>query len=271
MFCSALLGDSLRDLLHPSTPSKSISIREDATHGIVIRGVKEESRCDSYEAVMRALQRGSLNRITKTTNMNENSSRSHSIFTITLEQRQLDTKENSTNSNSNSNNNSNSNRGNNNNYTDHSSSRSSSNSKRRSSTTTSHTNTTMTTSSSSSGSGSGSGLLRSKFHLVDLAGSERVKKSGAEYRGKDGKFEESVNINKGLLALANVIQALSSATSILSEKHIPYRQSKLTRFLQDSLGGNSHTVFVACVSPAYRNLEETITTLKYAARARNIK
>ena len=105
-------------------------------------------------------------------------------------------------------------------------------------------------------------LISAKFHLVDLAGSERAKKTGATGE----RFKEGVNINKGLLALGNVISALCE-----DKAHIPYRDSKLTRLLQDSLGGNSHTVMIACVSPADSNLEETMSTLRYADRARKIK
>ncbi|MCL4142048.1 UNVERIFIED_CONTAM: hypothetical protein GTU68_063237, partial [Idotea baltica] len=113
-----------------------------------------------------------------------------------------------------------------------------------------------------------------KFHLVDLAGSERAKKTGATGE----RFKEGVNINKGLLALGNVISALCGEGS---KGHIPYRDSKLTRLLQgeiirylytnNSLGGNSHTLMLACVSPADSNLEETLSTLRYADRARKIK
>ncbi|XP_078607912.1 chromosome-associated kinesin KIF4A-like [Branchiostoma floridae x Branchiostoma japonicum] len=105
----------------------------------------------------------------------------------------------------------------------------------------------------------------SKFHLVDLAGSERAKKTKAE----GDRFKEGVSINKGLLSLGNVISALGDDSR--GQKHVPYRDSKLTRLLQDSLGGNSHTVMIACVSPADSNLEETINTLRYADRARKIK
>ena len=77
-----------------------------------------------------------------------------------------------------------------------------------------------------------------------------------------------ININQGLLALGKVISALTMNDKL---KHIPYRDSKLTRILQDSLGGNSNTFMIACVSPAESNLDETISTLKYAARARNIQ
>lgn len=107
-------------------------------------------------------------------------------------------------------------------------------------------------------------MVSAKFHLVDLAGSERAKKTGATGE----RFKEGVNINKGLLALGNVISALCEEGH---RGHIPYRDSKLTRLLQDSLGGNSHTVMLACVSPADSNLEETLSTLRYADRARKIK
>ncbi|KAL4152432.1 hypothetical protein PRNP1_009362 [Phytophthora ramorum] len=114
----------------------------------------------------------------------------------------------------------------------------------------------------------------SKFHLVDLAGSERAKRTGAVA----GRFKESVSINQGLLALGNVISALGddkrrigSAGNGSGTVHVPYRDSKLTRLLQDSLGGNARTLMIACVSPASVNFEETLNTLKYANRAKNIK
>ncbi|XP_011643578.1 chromosome-associated kinesin KIF4A isoform X2 [Pogonomyrmex barbatus] len=103
-----------------------------------------------------------------------------------------------------------------------------------------------------------------KFHLVDLAGSERSKKTQATGE----RFKEGVNINKGLLALGNVISQLGEGAS---GTYIGYRDSKLTRLLQDSLGGNSMTLMVACVSPADYNLDETLSTLRYADRARKIK
>ncbi|XP_068719080.1 chromosome-associated kinesin KIF4-like [Montipora capricornis] len=112
----------------------------------------------------------------------------------------------------------------------------------------------------------GSELRKAKFHLVDLAGSERVKKTHAQGE----RFKEGVNINKGLLALGNVISALSDELR-KSNAHVPYRDSKLTRLLQDSLGGNSNTLMIACVSPADSNFEETLNTLRYADRARQIK
>ncbi|KAB2030222.1 hypothetical protein ERO13_D05G208100v2 [Gossypium hirsutum] len=109
--------------------------------------------------------------------------------------------------------------------------------------------------------------LCAKLHLVDLAGSERAKRTGS-----DGmRFKEGVHINKGLLALGNVISALGDEKKRKEGVHVPYRDSKLTRLLQDSLGGNSRTVMIACISPADINAEETLNTLKYANRARNIQ
>lgn len=106
---------------------------------------------------------------------------------------------------------------------------------------------------------------KSKFHLVDLAGSERSKKTKAT----GDRFKEGVKINQGLLALGNVISALGTAKQ--NGGHISYRDSKLTRLLQDSLGGNSITLMIACVSPADYNVDETTSTLRYADRAKQIK
>uniref|UniRef100_A0A668AN50 Kinesin family member 4 n=1 Tax=Myripristis murdjan TaxID=586833 RepID=A0A668AN50_9TELE len=105
----------------------------------------------------------------------------------------------------------------------------------------------------------------SKLHLVDLAGSERQKKTKAE----GDRLKEGISINRGLLALGNVISALGDESK--KGSFVPYRDSKLTRLLQDSLGGNSHTLMIACISPADSNIEETINTLRYADRARKIK
>eukprot|EP01063_Lacrimia_lanifica_P003698 TRINITY_DN119_c0_g2_i1.p1 TRINITY_DN119_c0_g2~~TRINITY_DN119_c0_g2_i1.p1 ORF type:complete len:1452 (+),score=588.59 TRINITY_DN119_c0_g2_i1:77-4432(+) len=106
-----------------------------------------------------------------------------------------------------------------------------------------------------------------KLHLVDLAGSERNKKTQAVGQ----RFKEAVSINTGLLALGNVISILGEASKTEKKTHVPYRDSKLTRLLQDSLGGNASTLIIACVSPADTNFEETLNTLKYANRAKNIR
>ncbi|KAJ8257334.1 hypothetical protein GJAV_G00184480 [Gymnothorax javanicus] len=102
-----------------------------------------------------------------------------------------------------------------------------------------------------------------KLNLVDLAGSERQTKTGAQ----GDRLKEATKINLSLSALGNVISALVDGKST----HIPYRDSKLTRLLQDSLGGNARTVMVANIGPASYNVEETLTTLRYSNRAKNIK
>ena len=121
--------------------------------------------------------------------------------------------------------------------------------------------------------GPGSDFLVSRFHFVDLAGSERLKRTGAKGR----RAKEGIAINQGLSFLGDVISKLgdTSAKAVRERAsgnfHIPYRNSKLTRILQDSLGGNSRTLMIACVSPADDSFDETKSTLVYANRARNIK
>ena len=102
-----------------------------------------------------------------------------------------------------------------------------------------------------------------KLNLVDLAGSERQSKTQAT----GIRLKEATKINMSLSALGNVISALVDAR----QQHIPYRDSKLTRLLQDSLGGNTKTVMIAAISPADYNLDETLSTLRYASRAKSIK
>ena len=103
----------------------------------------------------------------------------------------------------------------------------------------------------------------SKLNLVDLAGSERASKTGATGDG----MKEATKINLSLSALGNVISALVDGKT----NHIPYRDSKLTRLLQDSLGGNTKTIMIAAVSPANYNYDETLSTLRYASRAKFIQ
>ena len=108
-------------------------------------------------------------------------------------------------------------------------------------------------------------FTQSKLSLVDLAGSERAATS--ENQGL--RQREGANINRSLLALGNCINILSDTNK--KGAFVPYRDSKLTRLLKDSLGGNTKTIMLACVSPSYLAYEEIINTLKYANRARNIK
>lgn len=102
-----------------------------------------------------------------------------------------------------------------------------------------------------------------KIYLVDLAGSERISKTGAE----GNTLTEAQNINKSLTALGQVINALTDGKST----HVPYRDSKLTRLLQESLGGNSMTSLIITCSPSTFNEEETRSTLRFGSRAKQIK
>ncbi|XP_074697937.1 kinesin-like protein KIF18A [Strix aluco] len=104
-----------------------------------------------------------------------------------------------------------------------------------------------------------------KMSLIDLAGSERASVTNA----KGARFREGTNINRSLLALGNVINALADPKS--KKQHIPYRNSKLTRLLKDSLGGNCRTIMIAAVSPSSLFYDDTYNTLKYANRAKDIK
>ena len=108
-------------------------------------------------------------------------------------------------------------------------------------------------------------LFRGKLNLCDLAGSEKISKD-------EGKMDEKhllelKTINLSLTSLGKVIQSLAQGKKAA---HIPYRDSKITRLLQDSLGGNTKTTLIAAVSPVIDNIEETISTLKFADRAKQI-
>ncbi|EGF77370.1 hypothetical protein BATDEDRAFT_4048, partial [Batrachochytrium dendrobatidis JAM81] len=102
---------------------------------------------------------------------------------------------------------------------------------------------------------------RSKIHLIDLAGSERVDSTGAT----GTRLKEGASINQSLSSLGNVINALSTHA-----KHVPYRDSKLTYLLSDSLGGNSLTAMIACISPCAASYDETVGTLRFAERAKKV-
>ncbi|KAI9141808.1 kinesin motor domain-containing protein, partial [Paraphysoderma sedebokerense] len=214
--------EHIRDLLGASQNSnkeRELSIREDKNGVITTTGLTEKV-CHNAEEVLQLLARGSVNRTTHSTRLNNTSSRSHAVFTITLRQEIRD-----------------------------------------------------------SGVANGSQIFikTSKMRIVDLAGSERAKRTGNE----GVRFKEGVKINSSLLALGNVISILGSQdpshldadSSKLNaaDKHIPYRDSKLTRILQDSLGGNSKTVLIGCISPNESNYAESLNTLSYANRAKNIK
>lgn len=107
-----------------------------------------------------------------------------------------------------------------------------------------------------------------KLHLIDLAGSERVKKSGSD----NNNINDAKNINSSLHQLGNVISALVEICEGKSKAHhVPYRNDKLTFILKDSLGGNAKTSIIACISSLSLNYQETLSTLLFANRAKNIK
>ena len=105
--------------------------------------------------------------------------------------------------------------------------------------------------------------IAAKLHLVDLAGSERISKTNVEGQ----MVKEATHINKSLSFLEQVVVALTDQ----ARSHIPFRQSKLTHFLKDSLGGNSRTYMMACIWPSAEHKTQTISTLRFAARMMNIK
>ena len=196
-----IYNEYINDLLIPER--KNLNIREDKKRGIYIDNLSEwvvRSSSDIYTL----LEKGTENRATSSTGMNEISSRSHAIFIITVEQ-MTSVKEND-------------------NYS----------------------------------------TKISKLNLVDLAGSERTKVTGA--KGK--QLEESKRINKSLSALGNVINALTELKGVI---HIPYRDSKLTRLLEDSLGGNCKTTMITMISPCQDFISETLSSLSFAKRAKRIK
>lgn len=114
------------------------------------------------------------------------------------------------------------------------------------------------------GSGGNTTYRQAKLSLVDLAGSEKMDSAG---KISKGHFNELRNINQSLSALGNVVSALSEK----GRTHVPYRDSKLTRLLQDSLGGNTRTTIIACVNPLADQFAETVNTLQFADRAKKVR
>ncbi|KAI7896563.1 P-loop containing nucleoside triphosphate hydrolase protein, partial [Mucor mucedo] len=236
-----IYNEELIDLLNSAHPSEKppVTIREDTKGHIYWTGVKEMV-VNNTNDVLCFLQQGTENRATGSTDMNDVSSRSHAIFSVTLKQEKWVP-------------------------SSPQSSRAASplpNKQQHSK------QQRLSTAGRSNSNPSEDGdwvITNSKFHFVDLAGSERLKRTAAE----GDRRKEGININAGLLALGNVISALGDPSK--KSTHVPYRDSKLTRLLQDSLGGSAMTLMIACVSPAESNLSETLNTLQYANRARNIK
>eukprot|EP00201_Polytomella_parva_P001908 CAMPEP_0175085938 /NCGR_PEP_ID=MMETSP0052_2-20121109/28957_1 /TAXON_ID=51329 ORGANISM="Polytomella parva, Strain SAG 63-3" /NCGR_SAMPLE_ID=MMETSP0052_2 /ASSEMBLY_ACC=CAM_ASM_000194 /LENGTH=285 /DNA_ID=CAMNT_0016358037 /DNA_START=339 /DNA_END=1192 /DNA_ORIENTATION=- len=224
------LKDLLIGNLPPSAPRPAIHIRDAAGGGVSLYGATERE-IHAREEMAAVLELGALCRSTASTNMNNRSSRSHAIFTITLEQRRVSNGTNGSGGNM-------GNMTNNDNDNDN--------------------DNEMDLDLPPSEVPDEDMYLCAKMHLVDLAGSERAKRTKAEGM----RLKEGIHINRGLLALGNVINAI-----VDNHRHVPYRDSKLTRLLQDS----SRTVMIACVSSADSNFEESTNTLRYADRARHIR
>ena len=255
---------------HHLPPSTSVRIFESRTEGVVVRGLREEI-VTCPEDVFALLDAGDARRRVGSTGMNRTSSRSHSVFRLVLESRSSSSKGGgggpgaggggggipslAPSSNSSVNSDSDSVATGRSGGTQH-----------------------------SHGGASVRGPVRiSSLSLVDLAGSESVKNTGSTgVRQKEGQY-----INKSLLTLGHVVHklsemssrekgggggSLSSSLSMMApNEHIPYRDSKLTRLLQPSLGGNAQVCIICNISPALSNLEESHNTLKFAMRAKKIK
>ncbi|KAF7232565.1 hypothetical protein EG68_09166 [Paragonimus skrjabini miyazakii] len=226
-----LYNEELVDLLDSDKSRKShLRLHENAQGDIYLTGVSTRL-VSSLDDTLKCLRDGSLVRSTASTNMNAQSSRSHAIFTLHIRQQRLVK------------------------YDEDAAP----------SKPDDHPHTEQDPDSTVIDPVPEFETLTAKFHFVDLAGSERLKRTGAT----GDRAKEGISINRGLLALGNVISALGDKAK--RGCHVPYRDSKLTRLLQDSLGGNSRTIMIACISPSDCDFVETLNTLKYANRARNIR
>jgi hypothetical protein len=195
-----IYNEQVFDLLHHETgggqsDGVSLDIRQGPDNVVSVPGLKQAAVA-SIEEVMAVFSKGTANRATSSTNLNEHSSRSHLIILVEV--------------------------------------------------------TTRVGTESA---------VKGKLHLVDLAGSERVGKSGVT----GAAMKEAQYINKSLSALGDVMEALDQKS-----KHVPYRNSKLTYLLQNSLGGNSRTMMIVTVCPTDLTFDESLFTLQFATRVRNI-
>jgi hypothetical protein len=269
--------DSLSDLLAPSAgigpprafgavPS-NIVVREDPMGGVMVEGLRSfeaKSEEELYSMINAAVQ----NRITKKLNTNDKSSRSHAILQISIEQEDADGLDSALSSTHEENNKGLSNNAN-------GPARSQSDGFKEPPDT-GHDPIPDRLSSFASASATGDvrhssrsastkPIRRSTLTVVDLAGSERVRKSGSLSNPK--QLKEALAINKSITALGLCVQALAEASERRQTPgHIPFRDSKLTRILADSLGGSTRTCIVATVGPCICNYEESLSTLMFACR-----
>ncbi|KAI3425840.1 hypothetical protein D9Q98_007814 [Chlorella vulgaris] len=231
-----IYNEVISDLLKPE--SSNLVVREDRRRGVHVEGLSEWVVRSPAE-VYALMERGAAARATGATKLNEISSRSHAIFMLIVEKSTpLDGGTGAA-----------------------------------AAAATAAALASEQFADLAAGSGHGPPSARAemrqsvrvgKLNLVDLAGSERVHVTGAT--GK--RLEESKKINQSLSALGNVIAALTDPKGRDGRPHVPYRDSKLTRILEDSLGGNCKTTFMAMVSPAVEAFAESLSTLKFANRAK---
>ena len=234
-----IYNEVVSDLLKPE--NTNLMIREDKRRGVHVEGLSEwvvRTPSDVYDL----MSRGGNARTTGATRLNEISSRSHAIFILVVEKSYVDNEQGRP-------------------------------------LMRLHSEVDAATVGSSGAvaeavaavAAAGKSIKRTvrmgKLNLVDLAGSERVHLTGA----KGQRLEESKKINQSLSALGNVIGALTDPKRSDAKSHVPYRDSKLTRILEDSLGGNCKTTFVAVISPAVEFFSESLSTLKFAHRAKRVK
>ncbi|EGG21371.1 kinesin-7 [Cavenderia fasciculata] len=275
-----IYNEEIKDLLNNTKQKQKLKIQEDGDRMVYVAGLKEEM-VDSPDQILALLAQGEEKRHIGSTNMNETSSRSHTIFRMYIESNEGSTETNG--------------------------SGSGNTAVGRASTSSINTNNKRTLKSSKSNSSSSTTTYISVLTLVDLAGSERQSQTGAE----GVRLKEGTHINKSLMALSNVISKLSDSSlnnnnnltttinntttstttttinttttaSTLTNnnnnsnnnnnnQHIPYRDSKLTRILQSSLGGNSKTAIICTITPSAVHLDESLSTLNFAKRAKNVK
>ncbi|KAJ1991857.1 hypothetical protein GGI25_003217 [Coemansia spiralis] len=226
-----IYNEVLRDLLEPS--KTNLKIHENAKHEIFVGDLSEHIVFNAQQ-VEDILLKGDRNRHIAGTNMNERSSRSHTIFRIVIESREKADSEGEA--------------------ADGDDSGQPAKRQLRLST------------GSLAESAEFTGAVKvSCLSLVDLAGSERVGQTGAEGQ----RLKEGAHINKSLLALGTVIARLSEDGG--DKGHIPYRDSKLTRILQPSIGGNAKTLIICTITPSSDYIDEALSTLKFASRAKTIQ
>ncbi|KAJ1666379.1 hypothetical protein EV178_002335 [Coemansia sp. RSA 1646] len=227
-----IYNEVLRDLLEPT--KSNLKIHENAKREIFV-GDLSEHIVFNVQQVEEVLQKGDRNRHIAGTNMNERSSRSHTIFRIVIESREKADAEGED---------------------------STEGTEQAQKTKRQQRLSTGSTDDSAEFTGA---VKVSCLNLVDLAGSERVGQTGAEGQ----RLKEGAHINKSLMTLGTVIARLSEDGG--DKGHIPYRDSKLTRILQPSIGGNAKTLIICTITPSPDYVDEALSTLKFASRAKTIQ